>query len=440
MECGNERDKWWKGRGSYETAREHAANLSAFYDGHKNTMGPGVGVKNADPNMKVVMAGLAFARTDYVKGMIDWCKEFRGYNADGTVNVCWDVINYHLYADNANSTQSGTSTRGSAPEVSNAGQIAKDFVQMSHEYLNDMPVWISELGYDLNQGSPLKAIPIKDKSEYITQADWALRSSLMYNRLGVEKSFFYEVYDDNFANPIQFGSSGLINQDASRKPAADYIYQTNKLMGDYVYMETISQDPLVDRYELNGKSAYVLMVPDEIGRTATYSLNLGNVSKANLYTPALGVDSMKVASLSSVAGKFSLTITETPMFLFPTEVATTKAITVPKTNSVVPTTEMNVTIVEKCTEKEQSLLYSLSTYPNPTIDYLLLSLDNESSEQLEIKICDETMGRVLYHNVFEKSSNTFTTKLDIRHLPAGSYVVEIIQGTDQVTKKIIKVN
>ncbi len=440
IECGNERDKWWKGRSSYQTAREHAANLSAFYDGHKNTMGPGVGVKNADPNMKVVMAGLAFAKTDYVRGMIDWCKEFRGYNPDGTVNVCWDVINYHLYSDNANSTQSGTSTRGSAPEISNAGQTAKDFVQMSHEYLNDMPVWISELGYDLNQGSPLKAIPIKDKSEYITQADWTLRSSLMYNRLGVERSFFYEVYDDNFANPIQFGSSGLVNPDASRRPAADYLYQTNKLMGDYVYMETISQDPLIDRYELNGKSAYVLMIPDEIGRTATYSLNLGNVSKANLYTPSLGVDSMKVTTLSSVAGKFSLTITETPMFLFPTEVANNVATTVPKTNSIMPTTEMNVKIVEKCTEKEQSLLYSLSTYPNPTIDYLLLSLENESSEQLEVKICDETMGRILYHNVFEKSSNTFTTKLDIRHLPAGSYVVEVIQGGDQITKKIIKVN
>ena len=42
IECDNERDKWWKGRKAYQTAREYAANLSAFYDGHKNTMGPGV--------------------------------------------------------------------------------------------------------------------------------------------------------------------------------------------------------------------------------------------------------------------------------------------------------------------------------------------------------------------------------------------------------------
>lgn len=45
IECDNERDKWWKGRKAYQTGREYAANLSAFYDGHKNTLGQAVGVK-----------------------------------------------------------------------------------------------------------------------------------------------------------------------------------------------------------------------------------------------------------------------------------------------------------------------------------------------------------------------------------------------------------
>ena len=74
IECDNERDKWWKGRKAYQTGREYAANLSAFYDGHKQKMGKDVGVKNADSSMKVVMAGLANPSTDYIKGMIDWCK------------------------------------------------------------------------------------------------------------------------------------------------------------------------------------------------------------------------------------------------------------------------------------------------------------------------------------------------------------------------------
>jgi hypothetical protein len=117
IECDNERDKWWKGRKAYQTGREYAANLSAFYDGHKHTLGAGVGVKTADPTMQVVMCGTADPSTDYVRGMIDWCKEFRGYKSDGKIDLCWDVINYHLYSDNANSLQNGTSTRGAAPEV-----------------------------------------------------------------------------------------------------------------------------------------------------------------------------------------------------------------------------------------------------------------------------------------------------------------------------------
>jgi len=49
MECNNEPDRWWKGREAYQTGREYAANLSAFYDGHLNTMGLGVGVKMLTP-------------------------------------------------------------------------------------------------------------------------------------------------------------------------------------------------------------------------------------------------------------------------------------------------------------------------------------------------------------------------------------------------------
>lgn len=78
IECDNERDKWWKGRKAYQTGREYAANLSAFYDGHKKSLGKDVGAKNADPTIKVVMAGLADPSTDYLQGMIDWCREFRG--------------------------------------------------------------------------------------------------------------------------------------------------------------------------------------------------------------------------------------------------------------------------------------------------------------------------------------------------------------------------
>lgn len=315
IECDNERDKWWKGRKAYQTGREYAANLSAFYDGNKNTMGPGVGVKNADPSMQVVMGGLAAATPDYVRGMIDWCKQYRGYKADGSVNLCWDVINYHLYSNDASTSQGGNSTRGAAPEVSNTAQVAESFVQMAHQYAGDMPVWVTETGYDTNQGSPLKAVAIGNKSVLQTEADWILRTALLYARWGVERTFFYMLADDNAASPVQFNSSGLLNADRSPKPAADFLRQANQLLGNYTYTGTLNNDPLVDRYEAEGKTIYALVVPDEKNRTATYTLDLGSATTATIYQPTAGQASMTATPVSAPGGKLTLTVTETPQFV-----------------------------------------------------------------------------------------------------------------------------
>jgi endoglucanase len=315
IECDNERDKWWKGRKAYQTGREYAANLSAFYDGHRNTMGAGVGVKNADPSMQVVMGGLAAATPDYVRGMIDWCKQYRGYRADGSVNLCWDVINYHLYSNDASTSQGGNATRGAAPEVANTAQVAQSFVQMAHQYANDMPVWVTEAGYDTNQGSPFKAIAIGNKSVLQTEADWTLRTALLYARWGVERTFFYMLTDDNAASPVQFSSSGLLNADRSPKPAADFVRQAGQLLGSYTYTGTLNNDPLVDRYQADGKTIYALVVPDEKNRTATYTLDLGSATTATIYQPTAGQASMTATPVSAPNGKLTLTVTETPQFV-----------------------------------------------------------------------------------------------------------------------------
>lgn len=415
IECGNERDKWWKGRKGYQTAREYAANLSAFYDGHKNTMGAGIGVKNADPNIKVVMAGLASADPGYVRGMIDWCKEFRGYKADGKVDLCWDVINYHLYADDANSSQSGTSTRSKAPEISAAYTIAKEFVQMAHDYAYDMPVWITEFGSDLNQESPLKAIPIGKKNAEITQADWGLRSALMYNRLGIERSFFYMLYDTDLFSTIQFASSGLIDSLSNRRPVADYLYQTKNLIGEYFYQETLSQNPLVDRYELNGKSIYVMMVPDEIGRTTTYALDLKSIHDIKIYTPKAGSYKMDSLSVKDNTGKFQVSVSETPIFIIPGEKTSADD------NGPIP-------LGEQPNEKQAISI----VYPNPTSDVLHLII-NDLSRINSIKLTNIKGVTVIEPKVI--SAN----EINVKAIQSGNYflIVQLKDGRTESHKVMI---
>lgn len=421
IECDNERDKWWKGRKAYQTAREYAANLSAFYDGHKNAMGAGVGVKNADPTVQVVIGGLAsaYAGADYLRGMIDWCKQYRGYKPDGSVNVCWDVVNYHLYPDNANSSQSGAASRGVAPEISSAVGVADDFIKTAHRELKDMPVWVTETGYDINPGSPLKAIAIGNKSVLATQADWILRTALFYARSGIERVFFYQLYDDNVNNPIQFGSSGLVNPDQTRKPAADFLLQANKLLGDYTYKETISQNPIVDRYERNGKSAYVLVVPDEQGRTASYNLNLGNSAHAGIYKPQIGADHMAADTVNTAQGALAVTVTETPMFVIPIDAGSSR-----------------VGIVKS----ETTLNNLVTVFPNPAVDLVTVRLINEQTSDVEITVFEASLGRLHKKVVYKKSAAQFAETINVSALTPGAYIVEVKQGNDRAFRKIVKMN
>jgi len=315
MEADNERDRWWlPNKRGFQSGRQYAAHLSAFYDGHKGKLGKNAGVKNADPSMKVVMGGLAKADVAYVKEMIDWCKENRGYRTDGSVDLCFDIINYHLYSNDNKSTQWGEATRGVAPELSEIGKVADEFTQLSKQHAGNIDVWMTEAGYDINPGSPQRAIAIDNKSALMTQADWILRSSLLYARHGIKKVFYYQLFDDNAANPIQYGSSGLVDG-LKRRPAADYIVQSSKLMGEYFYKETLSKDPIVDVYVSGSKKIYVLAIPDEKNRKGSYELNLGGAKTATIYNLQTGTDEMSSKKVETSAGKLRIDVTETPVFV-----------------------------------------------------------------------------------------------------------------------------
>lgn len=314
IECDNERDKWWRGKQAEQSPEEYAANMSAFYDGHKGMLGKGVGVKAADPNMVVVMGGLAKADVNYVRRMVAWCKENRGLRKDGSVNVCFDVINYHLYSNDGESEQhKGKYTQGMSPENSESAKVADEFIRFAHNEVQGKEVWITECGYDVNPKSPLRAVAIGKKTQEQTQADWALRTSLLYARHGIQRVFFYMLDDVNTKDGTQFSSSGFVVNE-KRRPAADYFLQVKKLLGDFTYKKTINQNPLVDVYQKGTKTMYVLTSPTQTGKTIRYNLAVKS-ALATLFTPQSGSIVMKKQLLKSTAGKLNIPVGETPVFV-----------------------------------------------------------------------------------------------------------------------------
>ncbi|WP_460925251.1 hypothetical protein [Pontibacter brevis] len=320
IQVDNEPDRYWKGRHAYQNGREYAARSSACYDGHKGAMGPGYGVKTADPTMQVVIGGLV-GDIGFVRGMIDWSKEHRGYKLDekgrNVVDLPFDIIDYHVYHNTANSTQDQQkTTTGICPEKSTATERAISFLQLSYEECGGMPVQISETGYDVHPESTQRAMATPTRSILQTQADWGIRTALMYARLGIYRIYTYMATDVTNPGSGKYSTSGEIDKvnNYKRRPAADFKAQLNKLMGNYTYKKTLSSDPAVDVYEHGKNEMYVLWIPDQVSRTGEYELNLGT-GQAVIHSFVEGADDMKKETVKTKNGKLRINVTETPVFV-----------------------------------------------------------------------------------------------------------------------------
>lgn len=395
IECGNELDKWWRGLSGYMNPYQMAAMLSTFYDGHKGTLGNNVGIKTADSTMQVVIGGLAFNNPSYVRGMLEWCRQNRGYKSNGDVDICWDIINYHHFSNNALTTSNGISTRGAAPEITDAETIAKEFLFFSKKFLNDMPIWITELGYDLNQASSLKAIPIGTKSAMETQADWILRSALFYMSEGINRLFFYEIKDFNSESDVKFASMGLVDTNFKRRPALDYLYQTNQLMGKYTFVKKLQQLPIIDEYALGAKKMYAAWVPNENGTQLPFTLTLLNTDSAIIYTPTVGANNMHATTIPVINNQVTLMATETPIFIEKKLTVASKLI------------KKNSTVVVKNT----LLKPIINVYPNPFIDKINFSITMPFKGKVDIEIftlSGQLISQYL-NNIVEKNQPTLFT-------------------------------
>jgi endoglucanase len=308
-----------------------------------------------------------------------------------------------------------------------------------------MPVWITEAGFDLNQGSVLKAIAVGSRTVQETQADWILRTALAYTRWGVERVFSYQLYDDNPNSTMQFSSMGLINGDMTPRLAAQYLRQTNQLLGTYSYQQTLNADPVVDRYQLNGQSAYMLVVPDEQGRTVSYTLNLGTAAYADVYRPTSGT-AMTVQRVMLQGGQLTLQVSETPLFVLPAgstpsqmavsatpmSVTAVSAVTTSATKNTLEGTAQQTAAVSTGEAVE------LTAYPNPFTEESLVQFRTVVSGNVTLVVYD-MQGR-LVRTLFSgavKAAQVQQVQLRAEELPTGLYTIQLTTAAGVVHQRVV---
>ena len=247
---------------------EMAALTSVSYDGHCNTVkspnGSGIGVKNADPNLKMAMAGLAGVGTRYVKAMVHWAKFNR---PDGTIGM--DAFNVHTYCRKTVTYNGYTFSYGVAPEIGNITGELKNLAEFRDKYYPDVELWLSEFGWDTNTSYETENAchPYGEFSARQLQAMWLVRAYFMFASVGVDRCAMYMCSDlGNEATSVgKYGTSGIIARNGEYKDSYYYIYTLRNTMGDMYFAEILdsgNENVWIYRFENGkGKSCYAVWCP-----------------------------------------------------------------------------------------------------------------------------------------------------------------------------------
>jgi hypothetical protein len=356
IQLGNEPNRWWMGKvglGNIWTAEGHTTRYDSVARGQlpmsaitspQGMMTPwelaftskiiADSIHKYNPDMKVVLAGLATSSAGYIRGVLQWCDVFN------KGEVFFDGVSYHDYNNTAGmQNQSGVNV-GVSPE--NTQYLAH--IQGFRQALKDLAptknisLWITETGYSIqnpvngNQNNVAKTITdgngkvIRDR--YQTQGDWSLRSSLVGLRGGLDGTMFYQLYDDtNFKfNPLGYLnwdlSCGIALEDSANnrtlRPTTAFFAQVNSFARDYVFNATLTDQAtgvIVDKLTRPGaKPIYIVTKPTENASTVRYALRLPGVTSVTRYQLNDTGTVPTITTLSVKGGVLNVMASETPTF------------------------------------------------------------------------------------------------------------------------------
>ncbi len=216
------------------TPYQLAALQSAAYDGHQRTLLADIynpnsfsypfGGKNADPDIKLAMAGLAGVGSRYIMSMAYWMRANRTDNC-----IAMDAFNVHTYFGKYFTMNGQQIIVGVSPEEFDLIGSLSHLVQYRDKYYPEVEVWLTEFGWDTNQSyetmTSAHAYNTKDAngdgviSDYEKvlrareiQGMWLTRAYLLLSACGVDKATMYMCEDvgSNEATAIgKYGTCGI---------------------------------------------------------------------------------------------------------------------------------------------------------------------------------------------------------------------------------------
>lgn len=209
------------------TPYQLAALTSAAYDGHMRTVLADVynpddytyflGAKNADPDIKVAMAGLAGIGDRYITSMCYWMRANREDIRDTWTSkndtIAMDAFNVHTYFGELYYLNGEDVYVGVSPEEFGLVDAMAALVEFRDKYYPGVEVWLTEFGWDTNESYETMTSSHR-YGEYTSrdvQAMWLTRAYILLSSCGVDKATMYMSNDlgNDRQTSGKYGTCGL---------------------------------------------------------------------------------------------------------------------------------------------------------------------------------------------------------------------------------------
>ncbi len=274
-ENGNEEDAWWVGS-KYCSPLEYFAQSTADWDGDEARLGNRAGIKNADPDSRLMMSGMVGLDTNRLKVYALLAENLRNDQ-----KFPWQGgIQYHYYCNRKD--------RGISPEEDSLRSKLVKVRNCSRRIVPGVECFLGENGYDKGQASRQATPVLTGYNASESQGIMLLRSINATFFSGFDAYVLYWLKDSKPEDaPDTYLTSGILRQMPDGKtiayPGWFYINTLVQRLGDYLPDSVISEKGNVWIYRYrhhqfrDSVACFVYMPTVDGNKELHYPLPVGNV-------------------------------------------------------------------------------------------------------------------------------------------------------------------
>jgi serine/threonine-protein kinase ATR len=267
------------------------------------------GLRAGDPKLTIATCTMSAEKPD------QWEKPIQ--SLDG-LEALYDVINMHTYSFKAG-WPSFERTNPEAPGIRYLATVeAMIAYRAAHPAMHGKKLWVTEFGYDAASAAALTtADPKWVSSTELQQAQWLVRSYLVFAAMEVDRAYLY-FFDDGDGNSFH-GASGLTRKGVP-KPGYYAVRHLQAALGGYRFRRVVArQAGEVYAYEFAsdaGETAWAVWSPTS--GQADAERTLPGAPRKPQRAERLAIADGKPAAVpcAFAARTLTLTVGETPVFVF----------------------------------------------------------------------------------------------------------------------------